>query len=61
MTNEMASKRLKTMIGIAMVGVGVVQAALFTLQQEWFPMILGLLYAGIGVAFLWAEVYTVDR
>ncbi len=57
----MEQRRLKTLIGVAMVGLGLVQAGSFALQSEWLPMVLGLLYSAIGTAYLWAEVYTVGQ
>ncbi|WP_435347130.1 hypothetical protein [Haloarchaeobius sp. HRN-SO-5] len=57
----MEQERLKTLVGVAMIGLGVVQAGLFALQSDWIPAGLGLLYSGIGVAYLWAEVYTVSQ
>ncbi|WP_202614480.1 hypothetical protein [Halostella litorea] len=57
----MKRSRLKTFIGLAMVALGLIQAGAFAAQSEWIPTALGLLYSGIGVAYLWAEVYTVDR
>ena len=54
----MERKQLKTVIGLAMVGLGLVQAGSFALQSEWIPIVLGLLYSVIGIAYLWAEVYT---
>jgi 1,4-dihydroxy-2-naphthoate octaprenyltransferase len=54
----MEKKRTKKLIGLAMVGLGLVQAVSFTLQSEWIPMILGLIYSIIGIAYLRVEVYT---
>lgn len=55
----MKPSRLKTLIGVAMIGLGLVQAILYARQSEWIALALGLLYAGIGMAYLWAEVYAV--
>ena len=57
----MEQRQLKTLIGVAMVGLGLVQAGAFALQSKWLPMVLGLLYAVIGTAYLWAEVYTAGQ
>lgn len=57
----MEQRRLKALIGVAMVGLGLFQAGSFALQSEWLPMVLGLLYAAIGTAYLWAEVYTAGQ
>ena len=57
----MEQRRLKTLIGVAMVGLGIFQAGSFFLQSDWLPMVLGLLYAAIGTAYLWAEVYTAGQ
>lgn len=53
-------RRLKTLIGVAMVLLGLVQAGSFAVQAEWIPVGLGIAYGAIGVAFLWAEVYAAD-
>lgn len=57
----MERRRLKTLIGLAMVGIGLVQVGLFARESEWIPTGLGLLYAGIGIAYLWAEVYALNQ
>ena len=57
----MERRRVKTIIGVAMVLLGIVQALAFAVQSQWIMTALGLTYGGIGVAFLWAEVYAVDR
>ena len=57
----MEQRRLKALIGVAMIGLGLFQAGSFALQSEWLPMVLGLLYAAIGTAYLWAEVYTAGQ
>jgi hypothetical protein len=56
----MESGYLKTIIGGAMVGIGLVQASLFAVQSESIPTGVGILYSLLGVAYLWAEVYTAD-
>jgi hypothetical protein len=56
----MASKRQKTLIGGAMVAVGIFQAALFMIDDEFTGFVLGTSYAVLGVAYLWFEVYTVE-
>ncbi|SNZ12386.1 hypothetical protein SAMN06269185_1679 [Natronoarchaeum philippinense] len=57
----MERRRAKTIIGVAMVLLGIVQALAFAVQSQWIMTVLGLTYGGIGVAFLWAEVYAIDR
>jgi uncharacterized integral membrane protein len=57
----MDRRRLRTLIGVAMIGLGLVQAGLFAGQSEWLPTALGLLYSAIGGAYLWAEVYIIDQ
>lgn len=53
--------QLQTVLGLAMVCLGVVQTGYFARQSEWIPIVLGLLYSAIGIAYLWAEVYTAAR
>lgn len=55
----MEQRRLKTLIGVAMIGLGLIQASLYIVQNEWIPTGLGLLYSVIGIAYLWVEVYAV--
>lgn len=57
----MASTRVKMVIGCAMIGLGLVQAALYLGDADWVPAGLGVLYAALGVAYLWAEVSAPDR
>lgn len=57
----MEQRRLNTLIGLAMVGVGVLQTGVYALQSEWIPMVLGVLYAVIGIAYLWVHVYTAGQ
>lgn len=54
----MASRQFKTIIGIAMVGIGLVQVSLYAVQSEWLPTGLGAFYSLLGIVYLWAEVYT---
>lgn len=56
----MASRRLKTIFGVAMVGMGVVQASLYAVQNEWVFIGFGVFYSLLGIAYLWAEVYAAD-
>lgn len=56
----MASRQLKTVFGVAMMGMGVVQASLYAMQNEWVFIGLGVFYSLLGIAYLWAEVYTTD-
>lgn len=58
-TTDVVSRRQRTLIGGAMIVLGLVQAALFAVQSEWIPTALGILYSVLGIAYLWAEVYTV--
>lgn len=60
MPYPMASRRHRALIGTAMVLVGLVQAVLFAVESKWLPTGLGALYAGLGVAYLWAEVHRVE-
>lgn len=55
---SMERRLLKVIIGIVMIGVGLVQAALFTVQSEWIPTGLGLSFSLLGVMYLWTEVYS---
>lgn len=54
------SRQLRTIIGVLMIGIGLLQASLYAIQTEWIPTILGIIYSLLGIAFLWAEVYTAD-
>lgn len=56
----MVSRQRKTIIGGAMVGMGLVQASFFAVQSEWIGVGLGILYSLLGIAYLWTEVYTAD-
>ena len=53
----MPSRLMRAIIGVLMVGVGLVQAALFAVQADWIPTALGMIYSLLGVAYLWIEVY----
>ncbi|GAA0664289.1 hypothetical protein ACFQDG_05940 [Natronoarchaeum mannanilyticum] len=57
----MNRRRLKILIGVAMVLLGLVQAWSFAVQDMWIPTALGVAYGAIGVAFLWTEVYAADE
>ena len=54
----MERRLLKTIIGIVMVGMGLVQASLFAVQSEWIPTSLGIFFSLLGIVYLWAEVYS---
>lgn len=54
----MERRLLKTIIGIAMVGMGLVQASLYAVQSEWIPTGLGIFFSLLGIVYLWAEVYS---
>ncbi|SDR02851.1 hypothetical protein SAMN05216278_3335 [Halopelagius longus] len=56
----MERRLLNTIFGIAMVVVGLVQAALFAKQSQWVPTGLGIFYSLLGIVYLWTEVYTAD-
>jgi hypothetical protein len=56
----MKRRRVRTFIGAAMIGLGLVQAGLYGSQGEWLPTVLGLLFSLLGITYLWAEVYTVS-
>ncbi|CQH56664.1 uncharacterized protein HHUB_2414 [Halobacterium hubeiense] len=57
----MERRRLNTLVGLAMVGVGALQTGVYALQSEWTPAALGVLYAVVGVAYLWVHVYTAGQ
>lgn len=57
----MERRRLRTLIGAAMIGLGLVQTSLYGVQGEWIPSVFGLLFTSIGVAYLWGEVYSVKE
>ncbi|MUV85400.1 hypothetical protein GJ631_02060 [Natronomonas sp. CBA1123] len=57
----MEKERLRTLIGIAMVSLGLVQTVSGVLQDNLPFATFGFLYALIGVAYLWAEVYSADQ
>ncbi|WP_285272019.1 hypothetical protein [Halobacterium salinarum] len=52
------SQRAKTVLGLALIAVGLIQVASFAWNSNLGYSASGLLYVGIGAAFLWAEVYT---
>ncbi len=54
----MERRLLKTAIGIAMVGIGLVQVSLYAVQSEWIPTGLGVFISLLGIVYLWAEVYS---
>jgi 1,4-dihydroxy-2-naphthoate octaprenyltransferase len=54
----MERRRLATLIGLAMIALGLIQAGSFAVQSDWIFSFLGLVYAILGVAYLWAEVYS---
>lgn len=56
----MDRRRLRTLVGSAMIGLGLLQVGLYGMQEEWLPTTFGLLFSFIGVAYLWAEVYSVN-
>lgn len=56
----MKRRRLRKLIGAAILGLGLIQAGLYGSQGEWLPTVFGLLFSAIGVAYLWAEVYSVS-
>lgn len=56
----MVSRSVRTVVGIAMIGIGLAQAAFFATRAEWIPTGLSTLYSLLGVVYLWAEVYTAE-
>ena len=54
----MEEGRLRKLIGMAMVALGLIQVGSFGLAGDWIFSFFGLIYAIIGVAYLWAEVYS---
>lgn len=54
----MERRRLAILSGMAMVALGLIQAGSFAIGGDWKFSFLGLVYAILGVAFLWAEVYS---
>ena len=42
------SGRLKTIIGVIMVGIGLIQVTLYAVQTEWIPTSLGAIYREAG-------------
>lgn len=54
----MEKERLRTIIGTAMVCLGLVQTVSSIVQGNIPFAFFGFLYALIGVAYLWAEVYS---
>jgi len=57
----MEEGRLRKLIGMAMVALGLIQVGSFALAGDWIFSFFGLIYAIIGVAYLWAEVYSPAR
>ena len=57
----MDRRQLKIIIGLALVGTGLAQAAPSALENEWIEMTLYLLYSCLGIVYLWAEVYTAEQ
>lgn len=57
----MERRRRRTVISAAMVVLGLVQAVWGALQSEVIYSLLGSVYAFIGIAYFWAEVYRVDE
>jgi len=44
-----------------MVALSLIQVGSFALASDWIFSFFGLMYAIIGVAYLWAEVYSPAR
>ena len=57
----MDRRRRNALIGLAMVALGLVQAGSYVVRSDWVFSFFGLLYALIGVGYLWAEVYAPAR
>ena len=50
-----------TLIGLAMIGIGVFQAGFYVVQTEWIATVFGLFFAVLGVIYLWAEVFAFNN
>lgn len=57
----MERTRLAKLIGVAMVGLGLVQTGMGAMQDEHLFAILGVAYAVIGVAYFLFEGYTGEQ
>jgi energy-converting hydrogenase Eha subunit E len=57
----MATKRQRRVIGAAMIVLGLLQAALGSLDDDLVFALLGTIYASIGVAYLWFEGYAATQ
>lgn len=55
---DMVGRRTRTIIGLAMITLGLIQVGSFAVQSNWIFSFLGLIYAILGVVYLWAEVYS---
>jgi energy-converting hydrogenase Eha subunit E len=53
----MATARHRRVVGAAMIAVGLVQASVGSLDGDHVFALLGVVYAGIGVAYLWFKGY----
>lgn len=56
----MERDQIKLLIGFALIGLGVIQAASYALQSQWIPAVLGLLYSVMGIVYIWAEVENIN-
>ena len=54
----MVTRRLHTLIGLALVSLGLIQAVSFAMTDDWLFSSGGVLYAIGGVYYLWIEVYS---
>lgn len=54
----MERRQLGTIIGVAMVGMGLVQTFLFAVRSERIPTGLGVFFSILGIVYLWAEEVT---
>jgi len=50
----MEKRRLRKLIGMAMIALDLIQVGSFALAGDWIFSFFGLIYAIIGVAYLWA-------
>ena len=53
----MPSERARFFIGVTMIGLGLIQTILFATMDYWLAAGFGAIYSGLGVLYLWTEVY----
>ncbi|SDR09644.1 hypothetical protein [Halopelagius longus] len=54
----MERRRLNTLVGLALVALGLLQAVSFAIADDWIFSFGGVLYAIGGMYYLWVEVYS---